>query len=388
MPDDHQRKSQLTEQFLQQYGTPPTLWTRAPGRVDLMGSHTDYNMGYVVTMTIDRDTWLAAAPREDGKVEIHSMNLPGGGVFNLAEITHDEQWAWTNYVRGVAKALTEAGYALKGFNGLLHSSVPFNSGLSSSAALEMAAALMFSRVGGFALDPVQMALLGQKAENHFVGVSSGILDQYTSALGKAGAVLLLDCRELTSRTVPLAEGLQVVICDTRAERHLVGTEYDDRRAQCEEGVRLLRRYYPEIRALRDLTLAQFEAYEAALPEVVARRCRFIIEENQRVLDLAAALPLGDRDKLRRLFAASYEGAIRLYEIGAPSMAHMLEAMLSAPGVIGGRQAGAGFGGCMVALVEADQVEAFTAHVRRTYRTLTDIEAHVYAVKPSDGAGVL
>jgi galactokinase len=188
--------------------------------------------------------------------------------------------------------------------------------------------------------------------------------------------------------VPIASGISVVICDTRAERNLVGSEYDSRRAQCEEGVRILQEFYPGIEALRDVSLEQFEAHRAELPDVVAKRCRFIIEENQRVLELAQALPAGDYDRLQALFAASYSGARDLYEIGASAMAMMIDAMRSGPGVIGARQAGAGFGGCMVALVQRDQVEAFGNHVQQTYATAAGIEPRVYEVMPSAGAGTL
>ena len=270
-----------------------------------MGSHTDYNLGYVMTMTIDRDTWIAARPRHDRRIALASLNAPGGGTFDLDDLRRAGHW--TDYILGVAWALQEAGHPVQGFDALIHSTVPFGSGLSSSAALELAAAVVMQAVSGFSLDPVAAALLCQRAENRFVGMNCGILDQYSSALGQAGSALLLDCRDLTSRLAPIAAGLQVVICDTRAERHLVGTEYGDRRAQCEEGVRILRNSYPEIAALRDVTPAMLAAHEAELPDVVRRRCRFIVEENQRVLDLAAALPTGDAAVLAALFAASYGG---------------------------------------------------------------------------------
>jgi galactokinase len=341
-------------------------------------------------MTIDRDTWIAAQPRGDRKVAIYSLNVEGGDVFDLDQIEHDPKAPWTNYVRGVAKYLQAAGHTLAGFNGLVHSTVPFSSGVSSSAAIEMAVGVMFQMVSGFRIDPVQLALIGQQAENKFVGVNSGILDQYSSAMGEAGCTLLLDCKYLTSRSAPIAEGLQVVICDTRARRTLAGTEYGERRAQCEQGVRMLRQWYPEIQALRDVVLEQFNAHEKDLPHLVARRCRFIIEENQRVLDLAEALTAGDAARLHQLFAASYAGARDLYEIGAPAMEAMMKAMLGAPGVVAARQAGAGFGGCMVALVRHSLVDAFADHVTRAYAAEMEMamEPKIYPVQAAPGAGPL
>lgn len=386
--DLQERRRFISEEFEKLYGRPPSIWVRAPGRVDLMGSHTDYNMGFVMTMTIDRDTWIAASPREDNQVAIHSCNIPGGALFSLDDIQYDDAVSWSNYVRGVAVVMQASGYELRGFDALVHSSIPFGSGLSSSAAIEMATALLFGRLSGLELEPVEMALIGQKAENEFVGVSTGILDQYSSAMGQDGRAILLDCRQLSSEIVPMNPGLQVVICNTKAERNLTGTEYDERRAQCEEGVRLLQQFYPEITALRDVTPAMFAQHRETLPELIAKRCQFIIEENQRVLDLAQALPEGLPDTLQTLFASSYSGARDLFEIGAPAMQAMMLAMTTAPGVVAARQAGAGFGGSMVALVEDGFVEPFTKHVASVYQQATGIQAEVYAVQAAPGATIL
>ncbi|MBN1813371.1 MAG: galactokinase, partial [Anaerolineae bacterium] len=301
---------------------------------------------------------------------------------------YDEKVPWTNYVRGVAAVLQAEGHALNGFDGSVHSTVPLSSGLSSSAALEAATAALFQALGDWEIEPVQMALLCQRAENEFVGMNCGILDQYTSILGQAGCALLLDCRDLSSRPIQLPNGVRVVICDTQAKRELTGSEYGERRAQCEEGARLLAHFHPGVTALRDVTLAQFEAREADLPAVVARRCRFVIEENARVLQLAEALADDDRATIHALMAASYAGARDLYEIGSPEMAAMIKAMLSGPGVIGARQAGAGFGGCMVAIVEDGSVGAFEAHVQQSYAAATGIEPQVYPVQAAAGAGQL
>lgn len=386
--NDLERRKLVIEHFATQYGGAPSVWAQAPGRVDLMGSHTDYNQGYVLTMTVDRTTWIAARPCEDRRVLLCSLNVEGCVDFCLDDIQHDQMVPWSNYVRGVAQIFQAAGYPLHGFEGVVHSTVPFSSGLSSSAALEVATAVMFKALGGWEIEPVRVALLCQKAENEFVGVNCGILDQYTSAMGQAGCALLLDCRELTSQATAIDPSIQIVICDTRFKRALTGSEYSERRAQCEAGAARLGEFYPGVGTLRDATLDQLTAHKADLPEVVERRARFIIQENQRVLDLAPALTTNDRATIRALTTDSFAGACDLYEISVPAMEAMMAAMLGAPGIIGARQAGAGFGGCMVAFVERESVGPFVAYVEAAYQVATGITPSVYPVSATHGAGII
>jgi len=388
LSETDERIGRVRAAFAALYGGEPTVWVQAPGRVDLMGSHTDYNEGYVLTMPIDRTTWIAARPRDDRLVRLHSLNLESGETFSLDDTQRSAAVPWTDYVRGVAKVLQDEGYALRGFDGLVHSTVPFSSGLSSSAALEVATATLFNTLGDLRLDAVRLAVLCQRAENSFVGVNCGILDQYTSAAGRAGHVLLLDCRHLTHTVTPIHPDIRIVICDTRYKRALTGSEYPQRRAQCEAGAAALAQRYPGVRTLRDVSLEQLDAARASLDETVYRRGRFIIQENQRVLDLSEALSAKDIPCIAALTAESFAGAHDLYEIVVPQMEAMIAAMRCAPGVLGARQAGAGFGGCMVAFVERDCVEAFSAHVRAAYQEATGIESAVYAVEAAPGAGPL
>jgi galactokinase len=383
MQDTQQRQSRVRQAFEERFGAAPSLWCRAPGRVDLMGSHTDYNLGYVLTLPIGYDTWIAARPRPDLTVRLVTLNLEAEASFGLDRIVPDPQARWSNYLRGVAQVLQAEGFKLTGFDGVIHSTVPMSSGLSSSAALECVTATVFEALGGWKLDPVKKALLCQRAENHFVGVNCGILDQYTSCAGQEGCALLLDCRDLSSQPVKLAPGIQVVICDTKSKRELAGSEYGRRRAQCEEGARRL-----GVKALREISLEKFHQRAGELPAEVAKRCRFIVEENDRVLKLADALQASDRKVIRQLAADSFRGACELYEIGAPAMHKMMDAMLVAPGVIGARQAGAGFGGCMVAFVEEARVETFAASIRQDYLAASGTPPEVYSVTAAAGAGIM
>ena len=381
---DTERLRLIAGLFEEHFGGRAALVARAPGRVDLMGSHTDYNLGYVLTLAISRDTWIAARPRDDGNVCVYTANLDSENCFSLDRIERSADGAWSNYVRGVAWALQDDGLALRGFDGVIQSTVPVGSGLSSSAALECASAVVFQALAGWQLDTTRMAQLCLRAECDFVGLNCGILDQFTSCAGRDSCALLLDCRDISSRPVGLNAELCVVICDTRAKRELCGSEYSTRREQCEEGARHL-----GVAALRDATLEQLEAKRRELPgDEVYKRCQFIIEENARVLALAQVLSGGDRAAIRRLCDESFRGACELYEIGAPAMSSMMQAMLAAPGVIGARQAGAGFGGCMVAFVEANAVDRFASAVRSSYAAATNLQPEIYAVRAAAGAGLI
>lgn len=383
MKNDPSRRSCIASAFQARFGAAPSLWCRAPGRVDLMGSHTDYNLGLVLTLPIGYDAWIAARPRTDRTVRLYSMNLDAESSFGLDLIVPGPRRCWSNYCRGVAQVLKAEDLNVEGFDGVIHSTVPINGGLSSSAALECVTATVFEALNGWKLDPVKKALLCQRAENEFVGVNCGILDQYTSCAGRPGCALLLDCRDLSSEPVRLPDDLQVVICDTRSKRELAGSEYGRRRAQCEEGARCL-----GVKSLCEITVNQFAKRESELLPEVERRCRFIIEENDRVKKLAAALLAFDRDMIRRLSTDSFRGARDLYEISSPPMEAMMRAMLAAPGVIGARQAGAGFGGCMVAFVEKASLSAFSGFVSRAYAAETQIQPKVYPVEAAAGAGLL
>ncbi len=380
--DTQARVAGVAACFRERFGGEPDLWARAPGRVDLMGSHTDYNLGFVLTLPISRDTWIAARRRDDGIVRIHSMNLDAQDEFKLNDIRSIAESRWCNYVRGVAATFMNAGLTLVGCDAVIHSTVPVEAGLSSSAALECALATAFEGLGDWSVTPERKALLCQKAENEFVGVKCGILDQYSSCLGRAGCALLLDCRDLSTGRVRIDPGIRVVICNTMSQRRLSRGEYMQRRSECEQGAALL-----GVNALREVTPPMLAARRHELPEPAGRRCEFIVAENARAESLAEALTTGDRPAVGRLCAESFAGARDLYEICSPAMSAMMYAMLAAPGVIGARQAGAGFGGCMVAFVDAERTDAFRAAVAHAYQSSTQVAPEVYVVEAANGAGL-
>jgi galactokinase len=382
------RKTRMVDAFRDLYDADPAVGVRAPGRVDLMGSHTDYNEGLVMTLPIDREIWIFARPREDGIVRMTSLNMNSGTAFDANDPVSGKLDDWGVYPQGVAVALHQAGFQLSGCDAVVHGTVPVSSGLSSSAALEAAVATLFETLGGYTIDPVQKAKLTQKAENEWVGVKCGILDQYSSILGEQHKTLVLDCRSLTHHYADVPQDLRIVICNTNAPRNLSGSEYGERRAQCEQAAAYFAERDPEVTALRDVPLNLFEEHEEHLHVVTARRARFVIEESARVTELAEALDHNDSRAIGSIMAASFAGARDLFEISVPAMQAMMDAMSAAQGIVGCRQAGAGFGGCMVAMVEEEEVDDFCRDTAAAYRTATGLKPEIYPIRTTPGAGIL
>ena len=316
------------------------------------------------------------------------MNVAESTEFRIGEEPEEPAASWDRYVNGVSQILQRRGCHPRGVDAVVHSTVPIGGGLSSSASLEVAVALMLQAAGGFRLDPKEVAQVCQQAENQCVGVNCGILDQYSSVFGREGTALLLDCRSLTHIEVRIPSDIRIVICDTNFPRTLAGSEYAKRRQECDEGTGLLRDKEPSIRTLRDVNSPLFDRLKGGLPDVLRRRCQFVVEENQRVMDFTAAVVRGDREGMRRYCAGSFEGLRDLYEKSVPAMERMFEAMSAGPGVIAARQSGGGFGGCMIAYVQADRVEEFADSVGKRYTAATEIVPSIYVTAPSAGAGTL
>jgi galactokinase len=354
-----------------------------------MGSHTDYNEGFVLPVAVDVDVLAAGKLRDDDKIAVYSANFEKLVEFSLNSIDYDNVNKWSNYVRGVLYFLKEAGVKLTGANVALHGNVPIGSGLSSSAAIEMAIGFLFQNLIGFEMSGPELALIGQKAENKFVGVNTGIMDQFVSRLAERDHALFLDCRTLEYENVPLnTSSIKIVVCDTMKRRGLVGSEYDTRRSQCEEAARLLSQWIPNVRALRDVSPDAFEEHKAKLPDVVRKRAEHVIYENERVLASRDLLKSDNMEKFGLLMNASHDSARDLYEVSCPELEAMVEVSRSAPGSICGRMAGAGFGGCTVSLVREAYVEQFVETVKAGYERKTGVVPALYVCTAADGASVV
>ena len=372
----------VTQSFEAQFGEPPAFVVRAPGRVNLIGEHTDYNDGFVLPMAIDKAVWIALRPRADRTVTIYSLDLDRAASFELDDLRY-ENGGWVEYVKGVAWALSEAGYPLQGWDGVLTGDVPRGAGLSSSAAVELATARAFQVVSGFAWDPPAMAKLGQKAENQWVGMNCGIMDQMISAAGQAGHALLIDCRSLETQAAPLPADTVVVILDTATRRGLVDSAYNERRAQCEAAAR-----YFAVPALRDVSQARFDAEAGGLDYVTFRRGRHIVSENDRTVAAAEAMARGDAAEMGRLMDASHASMRDDFEISGPELNVMVDCAYGVPGCYGARMTGGGFAGCAVALVETDAATDFARSVGERYLAATSLTPAIYISHASDGASVV
>lgn len=374
-------KSQAMDFFQSKYGEAPTFLIRAPGRVNLIGEHTDYNDGFVLPLAINRALWTALKPRHDKVVSIYSMNTKETIRFGLDAFDHTSS-GWGEYVKGVAWALQNDGYSLHGWEGIVMGNIPIGAGLSSSAALELSTIKAFSLVSQFDWDPVKMAQLSQVAENNWVGVNCGIMDQITSAMGKEGHALLIDCRSLEIEYVPLPPNTVIVIMDTSTRRELVDSFYNERRRQCELAAKQF-----GVRALRDITLDEFTNLEMDLDPVTRKRARHVVTENDRVLKSGEAMKLGDAKGLGELMYASHISLRDDFEVSSKELDIMVEIAQAEAGCFGARMTGAGFGGSAVALIHKQDQDEFISIIKKGYKETTGLNANVYLSSASNGVSV-
>ena len=403
---DHEK---LSDEFKERFGDTPDFIASAPGRVNLIGEHTDYNDGFVFPAAIDRYIHIIGSKRKDRQVHLHALDMNETCQFNLDAGTVTNLPAWSNYLRGVAHllqdlVLKDRGQTLNGMSALITGDVPIGAGLSSSAALEVASLLSFLSVCGLAvadtitdsnhavelidISATELAALCQRAENEYAGVNCGIMDPTISLLGKTDHALFLDCRSLAYKHVPIPlKDFILVICNTNVKRELASSEYNKRRAECEKGVEILQKWKPDISSLRDVTLEDLKKYEAELPHITQKRCRYVVEENARVENAVSALTEGDLNTFGHLMNGSHEGLRDEYEVSCHELDIMTEIAQHTDGVIGARMTGAGFGGCTVNLVKKDSIDQFSERIMSEYPKRTKIDPFIYVCNIGDGARI-
>ncbi|NLE38917.1 MAG: galactokinase [Pirellulaceae bacterium] len=379
MPLQH---SDIVSKFVDRFGCSPRWVVRAPGRVNLIGEHTDYNDGFVLPLAIDRAVWIALRPRDDRRVEVHSIDFDDTARFSLDELVKTSD-GWMEYLKGTAWSLQEAGLAISGWEGVIQGDVPLGAGLSSSAAIELATARAFAAVDSLDWEPAAMARLAQRAENQWVGVNCGIMDQLISAAGRRNCVLLIDCRSLEFTPVAFPGGVAIAVLDTSTRRGLVDSAYNERRRQCEETARRF-----GVKALRDVDATTFERLAGRLDESTRRRARHVITENDRTVRAAEAMRRGALAELGRLLVESHRSLRDDFEVSNDALDAMVDAAMAHPACYGARMTGAGFGGCAVALIDAARAESFVAAVSSDYQARTKLAPAVYVCEATDGASVV
>jgi galactokinase len=369
-------------------GHEPEVVAFAPGRVNLIGEHTDYNEGFVLPAAIDRGVAVAARRAPGDTFTLHALDLGERCTFLRLRPERDPARPWADYFKGVVRALASRGLDVPACEATISGDLPRGAGLSSSAAYEVAALVALRALGGLPLSSLDIAKLAQEAENQFVGVACGIMDQMAATFGAAGRALLLDCRSLAHQTVEIPPGLKVVVVNSGVHHALTSSEYNKRRAECEEGVRILSSLRAGLRSLRDVEAEDEARFFSKLPPVVRKRCRHVVSENARVLETVKALRAGDTAKLKTLLAASHFSLRDDYEVSCPELDVLVELALAHPACHGARLTGAGFGGCTVNLVDAAAVASFSETIAAGYRTAAGGAPDIYVFEPSPGARII
>jgi galactokinase len=375
----------IEEAFQQVFDAPPEVIVRAPGRVNLIGEHTDYNDGFVLPAAIDRAITYAGRRRTDRRVRVYSDDFKATVEFDLDDIQKAAQNTWSNFIRGVSKFLEADGHRLTGADIAFGGDVPREAGLSSSAAVEVGATAFWNKLLGLGLDPVYAIKLSRRTENEFVGVPCGIMDQFISALGRRDHALFLDCRDLTYRHVPLRSDVKIVVCNSGVKRALAQSEYEVRLKQCREAVAKIAATGRAVKSLRDVQLSDLDAMRGTMDDLLWRRAHHVVSENQRTLEAVKVLQAGELERFGELMNESHESLRNDYEVSSIELDRLVNLARQQPGVLGARMTGAGFGGCTVNLVRADAAEGFAQAVAKGYKEAFDLKGEIYVCQASDGA---
>ncbi|WP_026370860.1 galactokinase [Kallotenue papyrolyticum] len=381
------RRIAMIRQFCARFDAPPTHLSRAPGRVNLIGEHTDYNDGFVLPAAIDRAAYVLARARPDRRLRLYAVQYAAEATLDLDRLRPDVVQGWAAYVAGMADELSRADFAIGGADLLIDGDVPQGAGLSSSAALEVAVGAALLALSGHPPDPVALARAGQQTEHRYIHVRSGIMDQLIAALGRRHHALLIDCRDYRSEPIPLRPDVAIVVCNSKVRRELAHSGYNTRRAECDEAVRLLRERLPHIRALRDVDMAHLEANAERLPPPILKRARHVVSENERVLQSAEALKRGDIQRFGALMNEAHRSYRDDFEASTPEIEVLVSTAQGLPGVYGSRLTGGGWGGCTVSLVATDQVEQVCSRIAATYEREVGYAPEIYVCAASDGVTV-
>ena len=375
----------IEQSFQQTFGSPAEVVVRAPGRVNLIGEHTDYNDGFVLPAAIDRAITYAGRRRTDRRVRVYSDDFQASAEFDLDDIQKDREHTWSNFLRGVSKFLEADGHRLTGAEIAFGGNVPREAGLSSSAAVEVGATAFWNKLLNLGLDPVYVVKLSRRTENEFVGVPCGIMDQFISALGRRDHALFLDCRDLTYRHVPLRAGVKIVVCNSGVKRALAQSEYEVRLKQCREAVAKIAATGRAVKSLRDVTLSDLEAVRGTMDNLLWRRAHHVVSENERTLEAVKVLQSGNLERFGELMNQSHESLRDDYEVSSKELDTLVELARKQNGVLGARMTGAGFGGCTVNLVRADAAGNFAQAVAEGYEKALGLKGEIYVCQASDGA---
>jgi len=380
--------AKLQSEFEHKFREAPRIF-RAPGRVNLIGEHTDYNDGFVMPFAIDRSTLVAGSPRNDRKIEAIALDMDATATIDLDAEPQKKRKSWIDYVEGTARCIEENFGKLIGANIVITSGVPIGAGLSSSAALETSIGLALLSLSKKNIDREGLAFAAQKAEHEYAGTKSGIMDQFASSFCEKGNAMLLDCRSLERTQIPFeSPDVVTLVCNTKVEHSLASSEYNKRREECEEGVRILQKHQPEVKALRDVTLELLDRRRTELDDVVYRRCRHVITENARTLKAAEFFRRRDLAEAGKLMFESHESLRNDYEVSCPELDELVEIARSIDGVLGSRMTGGGFGGCTVSLVTKENLSKFEETIKKGYKNKFDKDPDIYQFHAADGASEL
>lgn len=378
-------QQRIFNQYKQIYGQTPRLF-RSPGRINLIGEHTDYNEGFVLPASIDKAVYFAIQPRNDDRVELHAADLNEFYSFTVEDLSKPAM-SWPYYQMGVLDQLKKLGKEIGGFQAVFGGDIPAGAGMSSSAALECCLLYALNEIFSLSLDRLEIVKLAQKAENEYVGVNCGIMDQFASVFGKKGSVIRLDCRDLAYEYFPFElEGHTLILCDTTVKHSLAGTEYNTRRMECEKGVAILKQYYPEMNSLRDVTPDQVEAHREELGDGIYRRCRFMTREIRRVQEACDLLLQYKVEEFGRKMYETHDGLSYDYEVSCKELDFLVDFTRPLKEVAGARMMGGGFGGCTINLVAINAVDAFEEKIRKAYLEKFEKELPCYRVNIQDGTG--